>query len=50
MPHSAPLHRHDQRALLIALVLVVIWGGNFTLQKYLFDLITPGGFCGPGIC
>ena len=44
MPHSAPLHRHDQRALIMALVLVVIWGGNFTLQKYLFDLITPGGF------
>jgi drug/metabolite transporter (DMT)-like permease len=44
MPHSVPLHRHDQHALLIALVLVVIWGGNFTLQKYLFDLITPGGF------
>lgn len=37
-------HRHDQRALLVALVLVVIWGGNFTLQKYLFGLITPGGF------
>ena len=44
MSHSAPLHRHDQLALLIALVLIVIWGGNFTLQKYLFDLITPGGF------
>ena len=28
----------------MALVLVVIWGGNFTLQKYLFGLITPGGF------
>jgi drug/metabolite transporter (DMT)-like permease len=26
------------------LVLVVIWGGNFTLQKYLFGLISPGGF------
>ena len=38
------VHRHDQRALLVALVLVVIWGGNFTLQKYLFGLITPGGF------
>ena len=38
------VHRHDQRALLVALVLVVIWGGNFTLQKYLFGLISPGGF------
>jgi len=44
MLQSAPLHPHDQRALLVALVLIVIWGGNFTLQKYLFDLITPGGF------
>ena len=44
MPHSAPLHRFDQRALAVALVLVVIWGGNFTLQKYLFGLISPGGF------
>jgi drug/metabolite transporter (DMT)-like permease len=44
MPHRTPLHPHDQRALVVALVLVVIWGGNFTLQKYLFDLITPGGF------
>ena len=44
MPHRTPLHRHDQRALLVALVLIVIWGGNFTLQKYLFGLISPGGF------
>jgi drug/metabolite transporter (DMT)-like permease len=44
MPHSATLHRFDQRALAVALVLVVIWGGNFTLQKYLFGLISPGGF------
>lgn len=28
----------------MALVLIVIWGGNFTLQKYLFGLISPGGF------
>ena len=44
MPHRAPPHAHDQLALWVALVLIVIWGGNFTLQKYLFDLITPGGF------
>lgn len=44
MLDRAPLHPHDQRALVVALVLVVIWGANFTLQKYLFDLITPGGF------
>lgn len=44
MPQRAPLHPQDQLALFVALGLVVIWGGNFTLQKYLFDLITPGGF------
>lgn len=44
MQSSTPLHPHDQRALAVALVLIVIWGGNFTLQKYLFDQITPGGF------
>jgi drug/metabolite transporter (DMT)-like permease len=44
MTFHAPLHRLDQRALWVALVLIVIWGGNFTLQKHLFDLISPGGF------
>jgi drug/metabolite transporter (DMT)-like permease len=44
MPSRTPLHRYDHCALLVALVLVVIWGGNFTLQKYLFGLISPGGF------
>jgi hypothetical protein len=31
MPDQTHLHRHDRSALLVALVLVVIWGGNFTL-------------------
>lgn len=44
MAQRPPLHPHDQRALVVALVLVVIWGANFTLQKYLFELITPAGF------
>jgi len=29
---------------MVALALIVIWGGNFTLQKYLFDIISPAGF------
>ena len=37
-------HPHHQLALFIALLLIVIWGVNFTLQKYLFGLISPGGF------
>ena len=44
MPHRPSPNPHDRLALGVALVLVVIWGGNFTLQKYLFNLITPGGF------
>jgi hypothetical protein len=44
MVQPSPLHRHDQQALIVAFVLVVIWGANFTLQKYLFGLISPGGF------
>jgi drug/metabolite transporter (DMT)-like permease len=27
-----------------ALALIVIWGANFTLQKYLFGLVSPAGF------
>ena len=42
------MQRHDpsrQRlALLVALALIVIWGANFTLQKYLLGLMSPGGF------
>jgi len=44
MAQPSPLHRYDQQALIVAFVLVVIWGANFTLQKYLFGLISPGGF------
>ena len=33
-----------RRALWVALVLVVIWGANFSVQKAVFDAITPGGF------
>jgi drug/metabolite transporter (DMT)-like permease len=29
---------------MVALALIVIWGGNLTLQKYLFDIISPAGF------
>ena len=42
MPHRR--HPHHRLALGVALVLVLIWGVNFSLQKYLFDLMTPGGF------
>jgi drug/metabolite transporter (DMT)-like permease len=45
MPHHRPTpHPHDRLSLWVALGLIVIWGGNFTLQKYLFHLISPAGF------
>ncbi len=43
MPHRAA-HPHQRLALLVALVLIVIWGVNFTLQKYLMAQMAPGGF------
>ncbi len=42
-PQAHP-HPHQQLALLTALALLVIWGGNFTLQKYLLHLLSPAGF------
>ena len=43
MPHRPP-HPHDRLALFVALGLILIWGGNFTLQKYLFHRMSPAGF------
>jgi drug/metabolite transporter (DMT)-like permease len=36
--------RRQDLALAVALVTVVVWGCNFSLQKYLFDRLTPSGF------
>lgn len=46
MPRGSPSQDPslERLALWVALVLIVIWGVNFTLQKYLFGLISPGGF------
>ena len=40
-PHST---RREALALAVALVLVVIWGANFSVQKAVFDAMTPAGF------
>ena len=37
-------HPHYRLALAVALVLIVIWGANFTLQKHLTAEMGPGGF------
>ncbi len=34
----------SRRALWAALVLVVVWGANFTVQKAIFTALSPGGF------
>lgn len=36
--------RRATLALGVALVLVVIWGINFSLQKFVFNVVGPGGF------
>lgn len=47
MPGPAPSQYTDQQqrtALLLALVLVLIWGANFSVQKTVFNALGPGGF------
>jgi drug/metabolite transporter (DMT)-like permease len=42
---SAPQVDPRQRAaLLLALVLILVWGSNFSVQKAVFSALTPGGF------
>jgi len=36
--------RRARRALWLALVLIVLWGANFTVQKVIFTALSPGGF------
>jgi drug/metabolite transporter (DMT)-like permease len=41
MPDS---QRRQQQALWVALALIVIWGANFSIQKWVMSEITPTGF------
>ena len=36
--------RRARRALWVALALIVVWGANFTVQKAVFQALSPGGF------
>ena len=36
--------RRARHALWAALVLIVVWGANFTVQKAIFQALSPGGF------
>ena len=39
-----PVARRSRQALWAALVLIVIWGANFSVQKAVFTHLQPGGF------
>ncbi len=41
---TGPASREQRAALLIALALILVWGTNFSVQKAVFDALTPGGF------
>ena len=41
---SSSRSRRSSVALAAALALIVIWGVNFSLQKFVFNVVGPGGF------
>jgi drug/metabolite transporter (DMT)-like permease len=46
-PPSLPVNSEQSRqnqALAAGLVMIVIWGANFSVQKYVFTAMSPGGF------
>ena len=43
-PSTAAPARLESFALSIALGLIVVWGINFSVQKFVFQAVTPGGF------
>jgi len=45
LPAAAPAHAVlARRALWAALVLILVWGANFSVQKAVFAALSPGGF------
>jgi drug/metabolite transporter (DMT)-like permease len=41
---TSTIDPRERAALLLALALVLIWGGNFSVQKAVFTALSPGGF------
>jgi drug/metabolite transporter (DMT)-like permease len=41
---SSAEQRRQNEALAAALAIIVVWGVNFSVQKYLFSTMSPGGF------
>jgi drug/metabolite transporter (DMT)-like permease len=48
LPATAPDLSHraarERKALWVALVLILVWGANFSVQKMVFTAMSPGGF------
>lgn len=41
---AAAVQREQRAALLLSFALILVWGANFSVQKVVFDALTPGGF------
>ena len=41
---SRELHTHERLAAWASVALILVWGANFSVQKAVFDALTPGGF------
>ena len=48
LPPAGPdlVHRaaRERKALWVAIVLIIVWGSNFSVQKMVFTAMSPGGF------
>lgn len=44
MPNAAALRQHQTLALWAGVFTIVVWGANFSVQKYLLGLLEPAGF------
>ena len=42
--HAEAQARREAISLAVALFVVVVWGVNFSLQKYYFTTLSPAGF------
>ena len=41
---AGALAARERHALWAALVLIFVWGANFSVQKQVFNALSPGGF------
>jgi drug/metabolite transporter (DMT)-like permease len=43
-PVTDPQAVRERRALWVAMLLILVWGANFSVQKMVFNAMSPGGF------